>query len=402
MNAVKKTVNKWLGLVLAIAMVFSLNLTSITANAAVEKPTATSEVTKPTGVTGVTIGGKAAKFYKDDNGDQVYIRYTYPANTTIDTFKKVEVAITAPTATVTSNDVTINKTGFIYKFTANLMNNAPVVTIGGTDYIVAAGATDSTWNLTTSAETGYVSAATLSGTVASVTKNLYGDKYPGNVYYAQQKSTWITVNNRIDAKDVTATDISNVALNYTIDGSAKTTQVNLKPGSVKVTLGSQEYTVTASVKGAFKATAESFQIDFKEMRNSTTAGQIPDQTAKDQATEIENALKDYYAAEDTQKIFPEGTTNMTVLQTILQWASDNGKFTKGDTTLGSNVTYVAEIDGLGEFSVGSMSGWMYTDDPSNTDYTKWPTPAVGGADYVLSPDSTIVWFFTVNYGSHPW
>ena len=93
---------------------------------------------------------------------------------------------------------------------------------------------------------------------------------------------------------------------------------------------------------------------------------------------------------------------MTVLQTILQWASDNGKFTKGDTTLGSNVTYVAEIDGLGEFSVGSMSGWMYTDDPSNTDYTKWPTPAVGGADYVLSPDSTIVWFFTVNYGSHPW
>ena len=115
MNTMKKTVNKWLGLVLAIAMVFSLNLTSITANAAVEKPTATSEVTKPTGVTGVTIGGKAAKFYKDDNGDQVYIRYTYPANTTIDTFKKVEVAITAPTATVTSNDVTINKTGFIYK-----------------------------------------------------------------------------------------------------------------------------------------------------------------------------------------------------------------------------------------------------------------------------------------------
>ena len=101
MNAMKKSVNKWLGLVLAIAMVFSLNLTSITANAAVEKPTATSEVTKPTGVTGVTIGGKAAKFYKDDNGDQVYIRYTYPANTTIDTFKKVEVAITAPTATVT-------------------------------------------------------------------------------------------------------------------------------------------------------------------------------------------------------------------------------------------------------------------------------------------------------------
>lgn len=401
MNAMKKSVNKWLGLVLAIAMVFSLNLTSITANAAVEKPTATSEVTNPTVVSSVTIGGNEAKFYKDDNGSQTYIRYTYPENTTLDTFKNVTVSIVS-SRTVSSSDVTITKDGTTYTFTADMLNNAPTITISGKKYIVAVGATDSKWDLTAKAEAGYVSAATLSGTDATVTKNLYGDKYPGNVYYTQQKSTWITVNNRIDAKNITATDISNVALNYTIDGSAKTTQVNLKPGSVKVTLGSQEYTVTASVKGAFKATAESFQIDFKEMRNSTTAGQIPDQTAKDQATEIENALKDYYAAEDTQKIFPEGTTNMTVLQTILQWASDNGKFTKGDTTLGSNVTYVAEIDGLGEFSVGSMSGWMYTDDPSNTDYTKWPTPAVGGADYVLSPDSTIVWFFTVNYGSHPW
>ena len=70
--------------------------------------------------------------------------------------------------------------------------------------------------------------------------------------------------------------------------------------------------------------------------------------------------------------------------------------------MGSNVTYVAEIDGLGEFSVGNMSGWMYTDDPSKTDATLWPTPAVGGADYVLSPNSKIARFFTVNYMSHPW
>ena len=162
-------------------------------------------------VSSVTIGGNEAKFYKDDNGSQTYIRYTYPENTTLDTFKNVTVSIVS-SKTVSSSDVTITKDGTTYTFTADMLNNAPTITISGKKYIVAVGATDSKWDLTAKAEAGYVSAATLSGTDATVTKNLYGDKYPGNVYYTQQKSTWITVNNRIDAKNITATDISLLSL----------------------------------------------------------------------------------------------------------------------------------------------------------------------------------------------
>ena len=45
MKAIKKNMNKWLGLVLAVAMVFSLNLTSMTAKAATTYtlPTETTE-----------------------------------------------------------------------------------------------------------------------------------------------------------------------------------------------------------------------------------------------------------------------------------------------------------------------------------------------------------------------
>ena len=50
-------------------------------------------------------------------------------------------------------------------------------------------------------------------------------------------------------------------------------------------------------------------------------------------------------------------------------------------------TYMATLNGIGEFTFGSMSGWMYTTMPEwNADGTadylnKWFTPPVGAADY---------------------
>lgn len=405
MNAMKKSVNKWLGLVLAIAMVFSLNLTSITANAAVDKPTATETAELPRGLDEVTVNGNVAEVTTDNNGSETYIRYIFPKETAFSALENVAVVLKTDGEehTVLNNGTALTGTAGEYTFNADLFNKTVTVSFDGEEYILAAGIESGNTVITAAnAEAGYVSAAKFGDTDATVKKVVTGGSYPGNVYYAQQKLKWITATWQISATDIVATDLENVGLNYTIGTETKDTKVNLKTGSVKVTLGGSDYTVTGAVKGAFNASLDNFWIDFKEMRGSTTAGQIPDQTAKDQATEIENAVKAYYADTTTQKQFLEGTTNMQVLQTILQWASDNGKFTMGSTTLGSNVTYVAEIDGLGEFSVGYMSGWMYTDDPSNTDATLWPTPAVGGADYVLSPNSKIAWFYTVNYGTHPW
>lgn len=66
MNKARKNVSKWLGMMLAVAMVFSLNLTSMTAKAAttIPVPKSQTEVETPKGVS-VTIGDLEAKFYQD-------------------------------------------------------------------------------------------------------------------------------------------------------------------------------------------------------------------------------------------------------------------------------------------------------------------------------------------------
>ena len=405
MQKTKRSLSRVLSMMLAVAMVFTLNLTSMTVKAAVSKPTATEAAELPRGLNEVTVNGKVAEVTTDNNGSETYIRYIFPRKQHLVCWKMFLLysKTDGEEHTVLNNGTDLNGTAGEYTFNADLFNKTVTVSFDDNEYILAAGIESGNTDITAAnAEAGYVSAAKFGDTDATVKKVVTGGSYPGNVYYAQQNLKWITATWQITATDIVATDLENVDLNYTIGTEAKDTKVNLKTGSVKVTLGGNDYTITGAVKGAFNASLDNFWIDFKEMRGSTTAGQIPDQTALDQATEIENAFKAYYADTTTQKQFLEGTTNMQVLQTILQWASDNGKFTKGSTTLGSNVTYVAEIDGLGEFSVGNMSGWMYTDDPSKTDATLWPTPAVGGADYVLSPNSKIAWFFTVNYMSHPW
>ena len=71
-------------------------------------------------------------------------------------------------------------------------------------------------------------------------------------------------------------------------------------------------------------------------------------------------------------------------------------------------TYMATLNGIGEFTFGSMSGWMYTTMPEwNADGTadylnKWFTPPVGAADYTLTNGASICWFICCNYTHHPW
>lgn len=81
--------------------------------------------------------------------------------------------------------------------------------------------------------------------------------------------------------------------------------------------------------------------------------------------------------------------------------------------LGSEVpegcTYMATLNGIGEFTFGQYSGWMYTDGPNwdnkATDakfYESWNTPPIGAASYTLSEGDKICWFICCNYMHHPW
>lgn len=418
MNATKKSVNKWLGLVLAIAMVFSLNVTSMTAKAATDipKPVEQTVMSTPSGVKVQLLASGAtravtAKFYTDSYDDASYndgglkfIRYQFGNTTELDELNNTTVTITATSVTSTDTSLVINKaTDGTFSFVADLRNKAYPININGTDYILAANIKTGT---STPNKDGYVTAATINSAAATITRFVNDDPCAGNPYYTQDKDNlidWISITNYIQNDNVEKpTDTKVTPLTYTLkDGTTGETTVDLSNGTAKVTIGKYTYTVKASfvAENVFVASPSTFWIDFQELRNCKDA----DATSLAQAKKIEDGVAAYYKAVDTQKEFPVGTTNMKVLQTILQWCADNNYIDASGTTLGSNVTYVAEINGLGEFSVGSLSGWMYTDNPdSSIAPENWYTAPVSAADYQLAADSKIAWFYTVNYGTHPW
>ena len=411
MNAVKKTVNKWLGLVLAIAMVFSLNVTSMTAKAATDipKPVSQTEVAAPTGVS-VKVGTNTAKFYTDtyektyNDGGLTFIRAEYSNTTELSALQKARIAITATSVTSSDSSISITKNSSgQFTFNADLRNKTYKLTIDNKEYILAASIKAGTSTPTAS---GYVISATINGESAAITRFVKDNPCAGNPYYTQNEKKpidWISITNYIQKENVKApADAKETPLAYTVKGgSTGTVNVDLTNGTVDVTIDKYTYTVKASfvAENVFVASPSTFWIDFQELRNSKDA----DATSLAQAKKIEDGVAAYYKAVDTQKEFPVGTTNMKVLQTILQWCADNKYIDAKGTTLGNNVTYVAEINGLGEFSVGSLSGWMYTDNPSTSIAPeKWYTAPVGAADYQLAADSKIAWFYTVNYGTHPW
>ena len=118
--------------------------------------------------------------------------------------------------------------------------------------------------------------------------------------------------------------------------------------------------------------------------------------------EIKNAQTAWYATNPT---FKEGATCMDVLQDFLKFATTNGYFTCGTTDVDASCTYVQNIDGLCPYTLSNgMDGWMYTDNPyqANTEPKNWYTAPIGAADYVLSSNSNIAWFFVTDYSTHPW
>ncbi|MDO4262123.1 MAG: hypothetical protein Q4C82_08590 [Eubacteriales bacterium] len=401
MTGTKKAFGRWMSALLAVAMVFTLNLTGITVHAAAAKPTSQTEVAAPAGVTAATIGGQNAAFYQDDNGSQIYLRYIYPGSTEASELQSVSVSLTSRFE-VTSDEVSVSKSGTTYTFTADLRNNAPVISIRNTDYIVAAGI-----EAGTGTPAGFVTSAQINGAEAQVGRHVQNNPCPGNIYYKENGIDWISVTNYITAREVGQVEVpSETALSYSIDGGEPIdTTLDLTTGTAPITLGAYTYTVNATFVEGFVATKSNFWVDFREMRNSKAAGKIPDELALAQAREIEAGVDAYYKDGSVSKKFPAGSTNMDVMQAIMEYSIANGYYSyPEETTVGSGVTYIAEINGLGEFDVGSLSGWMYTDNPyqAHTNPENWYTAPVGAASYVLSTTSQIAWFFTVDYGTHPW
>ena len=406
MKAIKKNMNKWLGLVLAVAMVFSLNLTSMTAKAATTYtlPTETTEQALPSGVTGIKINTTTAKVYQDNNEDNsLFIRPTANDDLTVASLEEATITFTG-SATVTAVTTGVTVSGNVV--TADLLDKVAEVKVGDVTYKIAATPKDVKNTSTTSG-------ITIAGKTATVTQNVFSNRYPGNAYYVANEMDWTVVNNYLTADLDDATTAAEVEIK---DNGSLVDILDLQTGTGSVEIGGVIYTVLVTIPGEFHANEKNFWIDFKELvkyrnKENEYSGELAGSdwdTINEQMKEINAAQKAWYKTNPT---FAEGVSCMDVLQNFLRFATTTTNpatgelyFTLGDTDCKDNCTYVSIIDGLEPFTLADgRDGWMYTNDPDDdTEPEYWYPAPIGAADYTMSSNSKIAWFFAADYTTHPW
>ncbi len=398
----KKTCNKVLAFVLALAMALSVSVVAFASETTA--PTSSTDVTSLDGIASVTVAGKVAYYQYDDNtGSSVkYIRAKLGDDKTWENLQSAEVKITTtgavPTVAGATATATENNT---YTYTLNLLNTRYAVTVGSNTYYLAAGFEK---NIALSANDTDPFAITVSQLGSSTTGiNVYGsvvqNNYMGNTYYVNNGTNWTDTNVAYyisgtytwlgDSTSVTANIGKNAAA--TLGGNYSSGTINLTVDRPTVTVAyngqTRSYIVTAvlDTTTSFRVSASTYAINFDELNNSEYAEEFAVNVA-----EIEDALNAYYAK---GKVFAATDSVMDVMKDFISFAQ--GTHFNGTTNCSD--TYLATLNGLGEFSAGQMSGWCYMDGA----YT--PTcsvPMVGAADYPLGNAALFTWFLTVDYTPH--
>lgn len=399
----KKTCNKLLSFVLALAMALSVSVVAFASETTA--PTSSTTVTALDGIASVNVEGVDAYYQYDDNtGSSVkYIRAKLGATKTWENLQSARVAITTTGVVPTVAGATAtSSTGNEYIYTLNLLNTRYAVTVGSNTYYLAAGFEK---NIALSANDVDPLAITVSQLGSSTTGiNVYGsvvqNNYMGNTYYVNNGTNWTDTNVAYyisgtytwlgDSTIVTANISKNAAAtlggNYSTNG---TIDLTVDRPTVTVTYNGQtrSYFVNAvlDTTTSFRVSASTYAINFDELNNSEYADEFETNVAQ-----IESALNAYYAK---GKVFAATDSVMDVMKDFISFAQST--YFSGTTNCSD--TYLATLNGLGEFSAGQMSGWCYMDGA----YT--PTckvPMVGAADYALGNAPLFTWFLTVDYTDH--
>lgn len=396
----KKTCNKLLAFVLALAMALSVSVVAFASETTA--PTSSTDVASLDGIASVTVEGVDAYYQYDNNtGSSVkYIRAKLGATKTWENLQSARVAITTTGAVPTVAGATAtSSTGNEYIYTLNLLNTRYAVTVGSNTYYLAAGFEGTI--AISSTDPLAITAATL-GTASTL--NIYGsvvqNNYMGNTYYVNNSTNWTNTNVAYyiagsytiegSKESVAATFTTNDA---TLGGNYSNGTINLNVATPVVTVTknglTRSYFVTAVIDTAtsFEVTADTYAINFEELNESEYGTQFATNV-----TQIEDALESYY---NEGKVFSASASVMDVMKDFISYATENNFFTAGTTSCSD--TYLATLDGLGEFSAGQMSGWCYMDGA----YT--PTckvPMIGAADYPLGNAALFTWFLTVDYTPH--
>ena len=396
----KKTCNKLLAFVLALAMALSVSVVAFASETTA--PTSSTTVTALDGIASVNVEGADAYYQYDDNtGSSVkYIRAKLGATKTWENLQSARVAITTTGAVPTVAGATAtSSTGNEYIYTLNLLNTRYAVTVGSNTYYLAAGFEKNI--ALSSSDPLAITVTKLGSTTTGI--NVYGsvvqNNYMGNTYYVNNGTNWTDTNVAYyisgtytwlgDSTSVTANIGKNAAA--TLGGNYSNGTIDLTVNRPTVTVAyngqTRSYIVTAvlDTTTSFRVSASTYAINFDELNDSEYADEFETNVAQ-----IETALNAYYAK---GKVFAATDSVMDVMKDFISFAQS----TYFTSTTNCSDTYLATLNGLGEFSAGQMSGWCYMDGA----YT--PTckvPMVGAADYALGNASLFTWFLTVDYTPH--
>lgn len=399
----KKTCNKLLAFVLALAMALSVSVVAFASETTA--PTSSTDVASLDGIASVTVEGVDAYYQYDNNtGSSVkYIRAKLGATKTWENLQSARVAITTTGAVPTVAGATAtSSTGNEYIYTLNLLNTRYAVTVGSNTYYLAAGFEKNIALSTNDVDPLAITVTKLGSTTAGI--KVYGsvvqNNYMGNTYYVNNGTNWTDTNVAYyisgtytwlgDSTIVTANISKNAAAtlggNYSTNG---TIDLTVDRPTVTVTYNGQtrSYFVNAvlDTTTSFRVSASTYAINFDELNNSEYADEFETNVAQ-----IESALNAYYAK---GKVFAATDSVMDVMKDFISFAQST--YFTGTTNCSD--TYLATLNGLGEFSAGQMSGWCYMDGAYDANCK---VPMVGAADYALGNAPLFTWFLTVDYTPH--
>lgn len=397
----KRTCNKLLAFVLALAMALSVSVVAFASETTA--PTSSTTVTSLDGIASVNVEGVDAYYQYDDNtGSSVkYIRAKLGATKTWEDLQSARVAITTTGAVPTVAGATAtSSTGNEYIYTLNLLNTRYAVTVGSNTYYLAAGFEKNI--ALSSSDPLAITVTKLGSTTTGI--NVYGsvvqNNYMGNTYYVNNGTNWTDTNvayyvsgsytweGSKASVDATVTAVNGA----TLGGNYANGKINLNVTRPAVTATkdgvTRSYIVTAVIDTAtsFEVTASTYAIDFTELNTTAYGTQFATNV-----NQITSALAAYY---NEGKVFAATDSVMDVMKDFIAFATEEGLFS---STTSCSDTYLATLNGLGEFDAGPLSGWCYMDGA----YT--PTckvPMVGAADYALGNASLFTWFLTVDYTPH--
>lgn len=414
-----KKFKKMFSLILVAAMVLSMNLTSFAAEANEDYKLYTHVDASVAGLTSITVGDTVATIEKDvkdgTEQSQIYARARFAGATEYSLKNQTVTIVANEGVTCDGIDFDDDGEGSYVASNVNLLNKAYTITIGGTEVTLAAGLTEGTVTVAPADPLG-ISVSAIGGASAEIVGTCVENDCEGNPDFGTQPWTNVSYQVKATADLASSTNLSSVPVTMTVaDGaivsgyktvSGNTYTFDLSGANPKftVTNGGESRDYYVAVKVAASGIQVTYAIDLTEVVTDST---YSTQFAKN-CTEILNGAEGYFNSVGAANVtktnksvsavitVPTGTNAMQPMLDLTAWATSNGKFT-GTTKNESG--YLATLDGLGEFSCGHNSGWMYTDDSMG--YSPNVTgPGVGAASYTMTNGQKITWYMTTNYFNH--